>query len=84
MSVYEFALVFNGPEDWPTEALERLFAVCQDVIPGKVAGVPDIGFVRAAPSLGEAIRSALADIDTAKLPGQVIRIEIHADELATA
>jgi hypothetical protein len=81
MAKYEFTLILSGPAELTEEAADRLFeAGCDDGTPGSCNGVFSIDFHRQAPSLEEAIRSAIANV---KLAGyEVERVEIEAEAVA--
>jgi predicted DNA-binding transcriptional regulator AlpA len=80
VSEYEFSLVISGSlED--EEILDALFeAGCDDATCGQVDGVGYADFVRDAPSFGEAVRSAIEQVES--VPGlRVARVE--PDDLVT-
>jgi len=79
MSEYEFTLVLQGSLDDP--AVEALFeAGCDDATLGEVDGVGYADFIREAPSFGEALRSAIEQVES--VPGiRVARVE--PDDLVT-
>ena len=81
MAKYEFTLILSGSPELTEEAADRLFeAGCDDGTPGTSNGVFSIDFHRQAPSLEEAIRSAIANV---KLAGyEVERVEIEAEAVA--
>lgn len=81
MAKYEFTLVLSGSPELTEEAAERLFdAGCDDGTPGTCKGVLSIDFHRQAPSLEEAIRSAIANVKSAGY--EVERVEIEAEAVA--
>jgi hypothetical protein len=80
MSEYEFSLVMaGGLEEEAT--LEALFeAGCDDATLGQVDGVGYADFIREAPTFGEAVRSAIEQVES--VPGlRVVRLE--PDDLVT-
>jgi predicted DNA-binding transcriptional regulator AlpA len=79
MHEYEFTLVVQGALD--DAAVDALFeAGCDDATLGEVDGVAYADFIRQAPSLGEALRSALEQVES--VPGvRVVRVE--PDDLVT-
>ena len=81
MAKYEFTLILAGAPELTEEAADRLFeAGCNDGTPGTCNGVFSIDFHRQAPSLEEAIRSAIAHV---KLAGyKVERVEMEAEAVA--
>lgn len=81
MTKYEFTLILSGSPELTEEAAERLFeAGCDDGTPGTCNGVFSIDFHRQAPSLEEAIRSAIANVKSAGY--EVERVEIEAEAVA--
>jgi hypothetical protein len=81
MTKYEFTLILAGSPELTEEAAERLFAAgCDDGTPGTCNGVFSIDFHRQAPSLEEAIRSAIAHVRSAGY--EVEHIEIEAEAMA--
>ncbi len=75
MKTHEFTLILTGT---PTEAkAERLYGICNDGTLAISVGVARVHFHREADSLEEALRSALADVQAAKLT--VARVEIDPD-----
>lgn len=69
MREYEFTLVFRGTLDQAT--VEALFQVgCDDATVGEVDGVGYADFVREAPSFGDALRSAVEQVES--VPGLTI------------
>ena len=80
MRKYEFTLILKGPLELSEEIADALFeAGCDDGTPGTCNGVFLIGFHRQAPSLEEAIHSAIRDIKSAG--HEVDRVEIEAEAL---
>lgn len=79
MSEYEFTLVLQGSLD--DAAVDALFeAGCDDATLGAVDGVGYADFIREAPSFGEALRSAIEQVES--VPGvRVARVE--PDDLVT-
>ena len=81
MAKYEFTLILSRPPELTEEAAERLFeAGCEDGTPGTCNGVFSIDFHRQAPSLEEAIRSAIAHVQLAGY--EVGHVEIEAEAVA--
>jgi hypothetical protein len=81
MAKYEFTLILSGSPELTEEAAERLFAAgCDDGTPGTCNGVFSIDFHRQAPSLEEAICSALTNVKSAGY--EVERVEIEAEAVA--
>lgn len=79
MSEYEFTLILQGGFD--DAAVDALFeAGCDDATLGEVDGVGSADFVRETPSFGEALRSAVEQVES--VPGlRVARVE--PDDLVT-
>ena len=66
MAKYDFTLVLKGSPDLTEELADALYAAgCDDGTPGTCNGVFVVDFHRQAPSLEEAIRSAIAHICSA-------------------
>lgn len=79
MSEYSFTLVIDGVLD--DETLDELFeAGCDDATFGAVDGAHYADFDREAPSLGEALSSAIADVES--VPGLRVR-RVEPDDLVT-
>ena len=82
MKKYEFTLVVSGSLELTDEMADALFAAgCDDGTPGTCNGVLSIDFHREADSLEEAIRSAIANVQSAGY--EVERVEIEGDALAS-
>jgi hypothetical protein len=77
MTTYEFTLVLKGSIELTEEVADQLFeAGCDDGTPGTCQGAFSISFHREARTLEDAIRSAIAQVQTA---GFVVeRVEIEA------
>jgi len=76
---YEITLILSGSPELTEEAAERLFdAGCADGTPGTCNDVFSIDFHRQAPSLEEAIRSAIADVTSAGYEVECVEIEAKA------
>lgn len=75
-TVHSFTLILDGADPLTDENLDRLFeAGCDDATFGARAGQFHAEFDRAAPSFGEAVRSAVRDVERA-VPGlRVVRVE---------
>ena len=73
MKVHEFTLILTA--DPNEEESNRLYSICDDGTLAAIAGVPQVHFPREAPSLEEAIRSALENLKKAGF--DVIRVEIE-------
>jgi hypothetical protein len=77
MKIHEFTLILKSR---PSEAkTERLYGICQDATLAVHAGTGQVHFHRAAKSLENALRSALADVREAGLTVQ--RVEMAPDAL---
>lgn len=73
MRVHEFTLVLTA--DPNEEESDRLYSISNDGTLVTIAGVPQVHFHREAPSLEEAIGSALAHVRKAGF--DVVRVEIE-------
>lgn len=82
MQTYEFEFLLEGPDIMGDDAIDALYeAGCDDGTFGRRDTEQHVGFDREAPSFGEAVLSAIADVEGA-VPGlRVIRVE--PDELVT-
>jgi hypothetical protein len=79
MKTHEFTVILRRK---PAAArAERLYGICQDGTLAVSAGVGQVHFHRAAKSLEDALRSALADLDAAGLAAK--RIEMETSVLLT-
>jgi hypothetical protein len=78
MHTYDFTLILAPPLELTEDLADALFAAgCDDSTPGTCNGVFSIDFHREAPSLEEAIRSAIEDVRTAGY--DVARVEMEAE-----
>ena len=84
MPEYEFELILgDGADVRDGEVIDALFeAGCEDAVFGITAGTQIAGFVREAPSLYDAVLSAIGDVERAAPGLQVLRVS--PDELVTA
>lgn len=73
MKVYEFTVILTA--DPNEEESDRLYSIFNDGTLVTTAGVPQVHFHREAPSLEDAIGSALADVRKAGF--DVVRVEIE-------
>ena len=78
MTKYDFTLVLAGDVELTDELADRLYSAgCDDGSPGMCQGIVSIDFHREGDSLQSAIRSAIADVNTARCT--VARVEIDAE-----
>ncbi len=86
MKTYAFTIILDGALEMTPELIDALFeAGCDDGSLGSSAGVLSIDFDREAPSLGEAIASAIRDIDRSGSGVVPVRVEVEgAGDLVTA
>ncbi len=78
MRTYEFEAILAGVSEIMDEQANTLFAAgCDDGMPASRQGRAWIHFDRKAPSLEEAIRSAVAQVQAAGLA--VSKVELDAD-----
>ena len=80
MRVHEFTLILTA--DPNEEESDRLYGIFNDGTLVTTAGVPQVHFHREAPSLEDAIGSALADVNKAGF--DVVRVEIEPANVFTA
>lgn len=83
--IFEFTLILSPlPEDLSDQQLDRLHeAGCGDALIGRTAGVWRAVFGRQAPSLPEAVLSAIENVEDAGVGLTVERIEADDAELST-
>ncbi|HEX9731992.1 MAG TPA: hypothetical protein VGG06_08380 [Thermoanaerobaculia bacterium] len=80
MGEYQFTLVISGDVD-RDDAIDALFAAgCDDATIGTVDGVGYADFVREAPSFGEAVGTAIKQVES--VPGLQVR-RVEPDDLVT-
>jgi hypothetical protein len=78
MKEHEFTIILTTDPD--EEEADKLYGIFNDGTLATIAGVPQISFHRASPSLEEAIRSAMADVRSAGF--EVARVEIEPQTMA--
>ena len=78
MKEHEFTLILTA--DPNEEEADRLYGIFNDGTLSTIAGVPQIRFHRSAPSLEEAIRSAMRDVESAGF--DTARVEIEPEMVA--
>jgi hypothetical protein len=77
MKTYEFNLVLKDAFEVTDDQADVLFAAgCDDGTPASCNGTAWIHFVRQAPSLEEAIRSAVAQVQSAGLTVSKIELDV--------
>ena len=76
---HEFALILASPDVTEDQCNALYEAGCDDGTISTSQGVTRIDFAREAPSLEEALRSAIANVNAASL--HAIRAEITTDSL---
>lgn len=77
---HEFTLILTSEPD--EEQADRLYGRFNDGTIATSVGVPHVDFHRIAPSLEDAIRTAIADIRSEGF--EVIRVEIEPETVAQA
>jgi len=78
---HDFALILAAPDVTDEQCNALYEAGCDDGTISSSQGVSRIDFAREAPSLEQAIRTAIANVNAAGL--QAIRAEILTDSLAS-
>jgi hypothetical protein len=73
MKVHEFTLVLTADPD--EDEADRMYGTFNDGTIVTIAGVPRIHFHREAPSLEEAIRSAIGDVRSAGFDVATVEME---------
>jgi hypothetical protein len=72
---YAFTVILAGVDELTVEVADALFAAgCDDCTPSSIGPIISLAFDRTAGSLGEAIGSAIADIEDAGFA--VAKIEV--------
>lgn len=79
MTEHNFTLILSGDVEKQLDALYE--AGCDDATFGSVDGVPYAEFDREAPTLAQALRSAIADVES--VPGISVQ-RVEPDDLVTA
>lgn len=75
MPIYNFSLLISPPTVAEEMAADRLYAGgCDDALFSVSGGVYEIEFDREAPSLDKAVRSAIRDVNSAKIGARVVRV----------
>jgi len=82
MKTYEFTVVLANVTEITDDMADALFeAGCDDCSPGSSEGIVEIDFDREAASLEEAIRSAIANVQTAGYTAKRVVIDADAELL---
>jgi hypothetical protein len=77
LKTYSFTMVLSEVTEITVEMADALFeAGCDDSTPGSRCGVVYVHFDREAPTLGDAIGSAVKDVERAGF--SVARVEVEA------
>ncbi len=77
MKEHDFTLVLSGITELTSEVQDALFeAGCDDTTPSMRCGRPFLTFTRTAPSLKDAILSAIRDVKKANIGAEVLRIDV--------
>ena len=72
---YEFTLILSGFDELTDEIANSLFeAGCDDAVLGIHAGSPYLSFDREADSLEDAIKTAIQDVQSCKVPIEIVRV----------
>lgn len=83
---HEFRLILDGPDfdELPESAWDRLYeSGCDDATIGQSGGVWSAVFHREAPTLAEAIASAIRSIEAARVGLRVVRVEAGDPDVST-
>jgi hypothetical protein len=76
MTTYSFTLILAGVDAMTPEMAEALYeAGCDDSTPGSSGGVVIVDFGREAESLGDAVGSAIKDVEKAGY--KVAKVEVE-------
>ncbi|HWE38200.1 MAG TPA: hypothetical protein VG406_16640 [Isosphaeraceae bacterium] len=77
LKTHSFSLILAGVSELTVEIADALFeAGCDDATPASREGIVTVGFDREAESLGDAIGSAVKDVERAGY--RVARVEVEA------
>ena len=64
MTVYEFTLIVEGPDLQDDDRIDALYELgCDDALVGRSHGVQHLDFSREAPSMEDAVLSAVAAVE---------------------
>lgn len=78
--IFSFTITLTGVSELTPAMAEAIFAAgCDDATPRSSEGVVTIGFDREAESLGDAISSAIKDVERAGFAVAVVVVEAAAD-----
>lgn len=78
-ATYSFTLILAGVSEITVDMADALFAAgCDDGSPGSCEGIVSVDFDREATSLGDAVGSAIRDVERAGLA--VARVVMDAPE----
>ena len=78
MTTYEFDVILKGLTELDDEQVDALFAVgCDDGTPASRNGIAWMHFQRQSTSLEEAIRSAIAQVQSARLVVAKVEFEVN-------
>jgi hypothetical protein len=84
MSKHEFRLILEGIPEFTDEVMDALYeAGCDDGTFSQINGVTSAFFHREAPSLSEAINSAVHDVRRANIGARIVKVEIDVQEETT-
>jgi hypothetical protein len=75
MPIQSFTLILQGLDDVRDEKADALAAQCDDALMSRSGPVVSLDFDREAPTLREAIASAIRDVERAHVGARVVRIE---------
>ena len=73
---YSFSLILSGVSELTVQMADALFEIgCDDATPGSCGGIVSVDFDREAESLGDAIGSAVKDVERAGFA--VARVDVE-------
>lgn len=77
MTTYSFTLILSGVDAMTPEMAEALYeAGCDDSTPGSSGGLIIVDFSREAESLGDAVGSAIKDVEKAGYKVTKVEVEV--------
>lgn len=75
MNTYNFSLLISPPDVDEETAADRLYAGgCDDALFSVSGGIYEVEFDREAPSLADAVRTAIRDVRNAGIGARVVRV----------
>ena len=70
-TVHEFTLILEGIDELTSELANTIYAVCDDASVSQQGGRVQVDFDRSAPTMEDAIFSAITDVQSTGIPARV-------------